>query len=43
MQARATVTAGDFKPRDVANLMWSLAKMDITPDAGLLLFHYFRA
>ena len=37
MQARATETVGDCKPKDVATLMWSLAKMDITPDAGLLL------
>jgi hypothetical protein len=36
MQRRATATAGDFNPQNVANLMWALATMGVKPDAGLL-------
>jgi hypothetical protein len=36
MQGRATATAGDFKPQNVANLLWALATMGGKPDAHLL-------
>ncbi|KAJ1487994.1 hypothetical protein T484DRAFT_2019729 [Baffinella frigidus] len=36
MQARATATAGDFNPQNVANLVLALATMGVTADARLL-------
>ena len=36
MQRRATATAGEFKPPNVANLLWGLAMMGEKTDWGLL-------
>jgi hypothetical protein len=36
MQRQAMATAGDFKPQNVANVVWALATMGVKPAAGLL-------
>ncbi|KAJ1478131.1 hypothetical protein T484DRAFT_1905100, partial [Baffinella frigidus] len=36
MQRRATATAGEFNPQEVANLLWGLATMGEQADRGLL-------
>ncbi|KAJ1474739.1 hypothetical protein T484DRAFT_1831139, partial [Baffinella frigidus] len=36
MQMRAMATAGEFKPQEVANLLWALATMGEGVDRGLL-------
>jgi hypothetical protein len=36
MQRQATATAGEFKPQEVANVLWALATMGERADRGLL-------
>ena len=36
MQRRATATAGEFEPQNVANVLWALAKMGERADRWLL-------
>ncbi|KAJ1470971.1 hypothetical protein T484DRAFT_1916953, partial [Baffinella frigidus] len=36
MQRRATATVGEFKPQNVANMLWALATMGERADRGLL-------
>ena len=43
MQRRATATAGELKPQEVANLLWGLATMGERVDRGLLEAMQMRA
>ncbi|KAJ1471203.1 hypothetical protein T484DRAFT_3543624 [Baffinella frigidus] len=36
MQRRATATAGEFKPQDIANMLWALAAMGERADQAIL-------